>query len=157
MGGDPYKATRSRRSNERAGQLDTFLNRLAALGADPSQLADVVANWDNFDGGYTRADRDALVRSSDAELRAKLRQIDEEYELGTRTEEETALERMTAAVTAAEVEASDLMSLPVPRLVDWVGVDRARAMAVSNLERGPDGGQRKTLLDAVDRVISGGA
>lgn len=155
--GDPYKATRSRRSNERAGELDTFLNRLAALGADPAQMSDVASNWDNFEGGYTRADRDMLVRSSDADLRAKLRQIDEEYEIGTRTEEETGLERMSAAVTDAEVEAVDLMSLPVPKLVDWVGGNRARAMAVSNLERGPDGGQRKTLLDAVDRVITGGA
>lgn len=156
--GDPYKATRSRRANQRAGELETFLGRLAALGADASQLADVVANWDNFeDGGYTRADRDALVRSSDAELRAKLRQIDEEYEVGTRTEDEVSLERIERAVIAAESDASDVMSLPVPKLIEWVGGDRVRAMAVSNLERGPEGGARKTLLEAVDRVISGAA
>lgn len=155
MGSNPYEATRRRTSNERASDLAHLLTRLRALGADEDQVADVARHWDDFGDGYTPEDRAALVRSSDAELRAKILDVEEEYRVGTMTEEQDERDRHFHRVVRAEVEAFDLMTLPVAKLLAWVGDDRARAIAVQNLEAGPDGGSRKSLLAGLEKVISG--
>ena len=43
----------------------------------------------------------------------------------------------------------------VKEVAAWVGRNRARALAVSNLERGPHGANRVSLLAVVDGVLNG--
>ncbi len=157
MGGDPYRATRTRTARQSVSELDQFVARIRALGADDDQVHDVVENWDNFESGFTIADRNQLVRSTDTQLREQIMASQDEFRYATTTDEDDDFDRHVKAVAEAEIEALDLMTLPVPKLVEWVGEDRARAIAVSNLEDGPDGGHRKTLLDAVQRIITGAA
>lgn len=152
--GNPYAPRRARTAGQAVTEKAQFLRRLRLLGYDDDQVREVSEHWDDFDETYTPEDRRALVRSSDAQLQAMLREINAEYIEGTRTPAEQTLEERAARVATAETEAADLMSEPVAKLIEWVGSDQARAMAVANLER-DNATPRKTLLAAMDALILG--
>lgn len=155
--GDPYAPKSVRRSNERVSELEQFLRRLASLGLDQEGLDDVRTNWNNFTDEWTPAYRTQLARVGDTELLNLIVERAQEWEASTVPQEAHDLDTHLKAVDQAESEAFPLMSDSVKSLVEWVGGVRARAMAVSNLERSPEGQSRPTLLAYVDGVLNGAA
>lgn len=153
---NPYQATRLRGEPDSARDKATLLRRLRMLGLDDDGLQDVDDHWDDLnDDDWTPAKRYQLVRASDSVLMAAIRDRYAEFMDSTTTTEQQDIAALDAAVTRAEVEANDKIGGTVADVLAWVGDSRVRAMAASNLERGPDGGSRKTLTEALDRIING--
>lgn len=155
---NPYAPTRLPITDEERADRDKamFVGRLRQLGLDEDGIKDVEDHWDDFDGeDWTPDARRMLARAPDRVLREAIRNRNAEFTESTLTVEEQDVAELEAAVERAESEASDKMGGTVPEILEWVGDDRARAMAVSNLERGPEGGSRKTLTEALDRIIDG--
>lgn len=135
-----------------------ILDRLRLLGLDDEGLHDVEENWNNFDGeDWTPERARMLARMPDAKLREMIRQRADEFDSSTMSEEEQSLAARNEDVAHAEIEAADKIEGTIPAILEWVANDPIRAMAVSNLERGPEGGLRSTLLAALDRIIGGDA
>lgn len=155
--GNPYAPTRLPISDDEAAGRDlvTLVGRLRVLGLDEEGIADLIQHWDDFDDDWTPDTRRALVRAPDRELQRLIRSRDSEFAESTLTAEEQALEDLTQAVMRAEVVGEDKIGGTVAEVLEWVSEDRVRAMAASNLERSPAGGQRKTLLAELDRIING--
>lgn len=137
--------------------LEHFLRRLVKLGVEQSDLDDVRAHWDDFNEDWTPEKRRELVSMTDVQLREGLAERDDEYDFSTTTGEDDARQALEHAVAQAEVAASDKMSGTIPQIMEWVGGDRARAMAALNLEQSPDGGNRVTLVAALNEIVAGAA
>lgn len=154
---NPYAPTRLPISEDEQARRDkaTFLHRLKVLGLDDEGLRDVEEHWDDLDADWTPETRRQLARASDGALRQAIRDRNMEFTEGTTTAEEQDVAERQRAVEDAEAEASDKIGGTVAEVLEWVGGDPVRAMAASNLERGPDGGDRKTLTEALDRIIDG--
>lgn len=115
---------------EVVGDLEAFLARLAAFGADDDTLADVAARWDVFDADWTPAKRAELVRTPDVVLRRELRRVDGEFDAATSGTPVADEQAADAAYWAARAEAVARIGQSVPALVAWVADDPVRARAV---------------------------
>lgn len=152
---NPYAARGPvRTANEVQSPLGQVLARLERLGADADELQMVRDGWDDLDDDWTAEARDQLLRLPDDQLRQMIEDARAEYEHGTTSEEDAAAAERAAEQEAAMVEARGRMGQTVAQLVEWVGDDPARAYAVHTLEGQPDGGQRKTLLEAVETAAA---
>lgn len=159
---DPYAARgipRRPAAVETRSVRDTVLGRLAELGADEDELAQVAEDWDLVDPDectepdcWTAAKRDALVYAGDNELAAMLARARTEYETGTHDEDEQAALDFQRAVEAAKVEAADRIGGNVDSVLGWVGDDVVRASAVWELEHA-GGAPRKTLVEPLGAMI----
>ena len=157
--GNPYAATKLPPTPEERLARDKvmILERLRLLGLDDEGLRDLEENFSNFSDDWTPDAARALARMPDAKLREAIRARDDEFDASTLTEDEQTIADREAAVAEAETVAADKIQGTVPEILEWVGEDPVRAMAVSNLELGPEGGSRKTLVEALDRIIGGDA
>lgn len=157
--GNPYAPTKLAPSAEQLLERDKkmLLDRLRLLGLDEEGLRDVEENWSNWTEDWTPDKARALARMPDRRLREAIIARDDEFDASTLTEDEQSIVDRAAAIDEAEAEASDKIQGTIPEILEWVGDDPVRAMAVSNLERGPEGGSRKTLVEALDRIIGGDA
>jgi hypothetical protein len=140
-----------RQASESVTPLDQFLGRLERLGADAEQLTTVRERWDDFDDQWTPEARSALLAVPDAQLRAMLRQVEQEYVDGTTVpaeDEPDAGNNLT--------EARDRIGQSVPALLQWVADDPARAQAVvlAEMEAAAEEGrpQRRTLLQPLAAI-----
>jgi hypothetical protein len=152
---DPYAAKGWPRAiaGERRTELDQFVSRLVDLGAQPDEVQLVRDSWDDLDPddstdpeAFTAARRAELVRMPDDQLRGLLSASREEHELGTTTEEEAEAHRQMAEYRQAYREAAERIAGNVDSVLAWVADDPVRAEAVLELEEGPDGAARKTLV-----------
>jgi len=158
---DPYaakgwpRAAGGRRAiaGERRTELDQFVSRLVDLGAQPDEVQLVRDSWDDLDPddatdpeAFTAARRAELVRMPDDQLRGLLSASREEHELGTTTEEEAEAHRQMAEYRVAYAEAHERIGGNMDSVLAWVADDPVRAEAVLELEEGPDGAGRKTLV-----------
>jgi hypothetical protein len=152
---DPYapKGWPRQVAGERRSELDQFAQRLTDLGAQPDEVQLVRDSWDELDpddstdpDAFTAARRAELLRMPDDQLRALLTSSRDEYELGTTSEEEAEAHRQMAAYRLAYAEAGERICGNVDSVLAWVADDPVRAEAVLELEQGPDGADRKTLV-----------
>lgn len=152
---DPYAAKGWPRevASESRTELDQFVSRLVDLGAQPDEVQLVRDSWDDLDpdddtdpDAFTTARRAELVRMPDDKLLALLHASREEHELGTTTEEEAEAARAEAQYRVAVAEAHERIGGNVDSVLAWVADDPVRAEAVLDLETGPDGADRKTLV-----------
>lgn len=76
---------RPRRSptTEVRSELDGFVLRLRRCGATDDEVAATVRSWDDFDDGWTLAQRYDMVRWSDDRIEAELAALRDEYERHT--------------------------------------------------------------------------
>lgn len=157
--GNPYAATKLPPTPEEMVERDKamILERLRLLGLDDEGLRDVAENWSNFSEDWTPETARALARMPDGRLRDLIRERNDEFDASTLSEDEQSLIARTAAVEDAEAKAADKIQGTIPEILEWVGDDPVRAMAISNLEQGPEGGNRKTLVAELDRIIGGDA
>lgn len=155
--GNPYAPRVSRTASvpETPSELASFVHRLQMLGATPEELAVVGDTWDDLDDDWTAEQRSALTRLSDDELRAELRATREEYRHDTRTEGEQEALDATGYVEQMRAQAAEEVKKPVPQVLAWVDDDPVRAIAVLDLENGPDGAQRKTLVEPLQELVAG--
>lgn len=151
---NPYAPVSIRRgSAEVVDQLPGFLTRLRALGATDAEVAAVEQSWGQFDDDWGPADQAAMVAWPDTRLRDELLAIRQEYRENTTTDAEAAAQADTAAADVAEREAAERIGGNVKSLLDWVGTDGIRAVAVLNLELSPDGGKRTTLVKPLQELL----
>lgn len=152
---DPYapKGWPRQVASERRTELDQFVARLTELGAQPDEVQLVRDSWDDLDPddstdpeAFTAARRAELVRMPDAQLRGLLADSRDEHTLGTTTEEEAEAHRQMAEYRQAYREAAERIGGNVDSVLAWVADDPVRAEAVLELEEGPDGAARKTLV-----------
>lgn len=153
--GNPYAARVSRHAAiaETVGELDQFLGRLRALGATDDEIATVRDTWDELDPEWTAEQRTALTLLPDDELRAELVATREEYRHDTRTEQDQADIDASTHLAAVRREAADLIGRSVAHIRGWVGEDAVRAIAVLDLEMGPDGARRVTLMKPLQEIL----
>jgi hypothetical protein len=151
---DPYapKGWPREVAAETRGPLDQFLARLADLGATDDEQADVAATWHD-DEAFPPEWRQELLHMGDNELAAMIREVREEHRLGTTTEDDDADAEAHAAYRAAMAEAAERIGGNVQAVLAWVGDDPVRAQAVHQLETGPDGAGRKTLVEPVQQLL----
>lgn len=152
---DPYAAKGWPRpaTGERRTELDQFVTRLVELGAQPDEVQLVRDSWDDLDpddstdpDAFTAARRAELVRLPDDQLRSMISASRDEHTLGTTTEEEAEAHRQMAEYRQAYQEAAERIGGNVDSVLAWVADDPVRAEAVLELEEGPDGAGRKTLV-----------
>lgn len=166
---DPYapKGWPREATGERRSELDQFLQRLAELGATDEERRLVADGWDQLDPddtpddedgpAFTRAYRSHLVRMGDHELVALLREAREANDFHSTTEEEAAAreaEREEAArYQQAHTEALERIGGNVQAVLGWVAGDPVRAQVVHVLETGPEGANRKTLVEPLQELL----
>ena len=127
---------------------DSFLARLAQLGAADDVVESVRVNWDDPEW----IERDQVVALPDDALRAELAAIEREYHEGTHTEEDDA----AAELVAFDAAASEILGENVAVVVAWVHDDQQppkRAQTIEALES-QRAKPRTTLLDACAAVIT---
>lgn len=156
---DPYAPKGWPRStaSERVSPLDGFLARMRQLGATEEELAGVRDDWGNYDGEDWTPERKAQVlAATDDQLRAMLAEVRAEYEVGTVTEEEHAARARQHDYQLQLREAADRIGGTVADVLGWVGDDPVKAEAVLELEQGPDGADRKTLVEPLRQLADAG-
>lgn len=166
MTGDPY-APRSWREpvSEVRGELGQFVQRLRELGATADEIRSVEEHWDDFDDpdeweddpdAWTPERRALFVQASDRDLERIIRAGRAEYEYATTTEEDAAEEEALRRIREAQAAAYERMGATVEVIVKWVDGDKLRAEAVLGYETGADGAGRKTLVAAMEQVLTSG-
>lgn len=153
--GNPYAPRVNRQASiaETVSELDQFLGRLRALGATDDEIDTVRDTWDDLDPEWTAEQRTALTLLPDDDLRAELVATREEYRHDTRTEEDQAEIDASSHLAAVRREAADLIGRSVGYIRGWVGEDAVRAIAVLDLELGPDGARRITLTKPLQALV----
>lgn len=159
---DPFQARGWPRINrETRTPLENFVVRLRALGATPDEVDAVVASWDDVEDerdaagdptAWTAKRRDEVARLPDPQLRAMIEDGRQEYAYGTTTQEEADRQAALARERRTHTEAAERVHGTVSSIMAWVGDDPLRALAIRDLEFGPDGGNRKTLLTALEPI-----
>lgn len=134
-------------AGEMAGDLERVEQRLKRLGADEEDLKGLRENWP--------PPPDVLawfIGATDEELRDEIERVNQEYDYGTKTDEELA----AAAAGARGVDDAELLAhigLSVPKVTAWVDGDGDRALAVLDFETGVGGQNRSTLVEAMTRIV----
>ena len=153
--GDPYRAKGWPRVNrETRTDLETFTMRLELLGASPDEVAAVTDGWDDFDGDWTPERRHELLHMGDDGPRGVIVAGREEYDYANTTEEEADARAEAQRLRTARTEAAQRIYGTVPSIVAWMGDDPVRARALRELEEDAEGAGRKTLLAAIDEIIT---
>jgi hypothetical protein len=142
-----------RTANESTSPLQGFLRRLALLGATDDEIADVAATWDTFDTDWTPERRAELISWPDDRIREELLATRDEWQYGTTTEDETDQQAAARLATTTAREAQEIIGRPVAVVLEWVGTDALRAIAALDLELGPDGAERKTLVEPLRAML----
>lgn len=154
MSPNPYKSRKPIRvARESVSELDQFLGRLRRLGLDEDGLADVAAHWDDFDDDWTPERRRMFVRFPDARLREMIDAVDDEFDIGTISEDDALSDQVDAEYAAAKADALGRMGDTIPGIVEWVAADPVRARATLDLETLPEGANRKTLVEKLETII----
>lgn len=161
MSPDPYAPKGWPRVNpETRSPLEHFIVRLRELGATEDEVSAVVETWDQFDPdptapeAWTHAQRAAVMRLGDNELRQMIADGRREYAYGTTTQEEADRKAEKNAQLRAQNEAAERIDGKVPAILAWVGDDRIRAAAALAAER-ESGAPRKTLVAGLEDVLRG--
>jgi hypothetical protein len=161
MGSDPYQAKGWPRVNsETRSPLEHFVVRLRELGATEDEVSAVVETWDQFDPdphapeAWTHAQREAVMRLGDNELRQMIVDGRREYAYSTTTQEEADRKAAKAAELRAMNEAQVRIDGSVASVMAWVGDDVVRAMAALAAER-EGGAPRKTLVARLEDLLRG--
>lgn len=153
---NPYAPRVTRRTEpEQVGELAGFLHRLRLLGATDEELASVADTWDQLTDEFTVLDRAQMLAWDDEKLGAELAALRAEYRQHTTTEADDATEAAARATNTAQAEAHDVVGRPVASVLEWVGSDVLRAIAILDLEQGPDGAARKTLVVPLRTLVEG--
>lgn len=151
---NPFAPRVSRRTQpEAVSQLDGFLERMRLLGATDEEVASVRDSWDDFSDGWTVEARDQLLAWDDEKLRDELLALRGEHREATTTEDDDLAAAADSAVQAARDEAHEQIGKPVAAVLEWVGTDALRAIAILDLETGPDGAERKTLVEPLRSML----
>lgn len=150
---NPYAARVSRSAPQSVSELDQFVGRLRSLGATPDEIVTVRETWDAFDTDWTPERRGIFVRLPDDALRAELLATRQDFDHDTRTEQEQGAVDAAGHVARVHRDAADVIGRSVGEVLGWVGADAIRAMAVLDLELGPDGGGRKTLVKPLEAML----
>lgn len=151
--GNPFAARVSRTGTESLSELEQFVVRLRALGASDEEIATVRSTWDDLEDGWTEADRTSLTLLPDDELRAELIATRDEYVHDTTdTVQQEAIDATTFAAQVA-AEAGEVVKRNVGLVLEWVGEDVGRAIAILDLELGDHGGKRTTLVEPLRALI----
>lgn len=135
--------------------LEQFVARLTALDATLDEVDAVRAYWSRpiEEGDQTR---EALLRMTDDELLALIREGREEHELSTHTDDEQRALDWHRAVDVERPEAENQTTHgTVEQVRDWVGTNGARAQAALDAERSiPDHEPRKTLVEPLEALVA---
>lgn len=129
--------------------LESFTQRLTALGATLDEIDAVAGAWDTWDEDDPQYSRYDLVRLDDSTLVRMLVEIRQEHETHTFTEEEQADRDYREAVAGALNEAQlVVVNSTVDGVLEWVGDDRARGRAAFIAELTvPDHKARKGVVE----------
>ena len=153
--GSPFAARVKRTTRESLSELEQFVVRLRQLGATDDEIQTTRDSWDELDDEWTAHDRTSLTLASDEQLRAELGALRAEFQHDTTDEtQQEAIDAASFAARTAEVAAS-MVKQGVGQILEWVGEDVGRAIAILALEVGPNGGKRKTLVPALEQLIAG--
>lgn len=155
--GNPYAPRVSRTATEpqSLSELEQFVRRLRDLGATDEEIQTVRDTWDEFDEGFTIEQRTAVTLLPDDELRAELLATREEYRHDTRTEGEQEQIDDRSHMERLRADVADWIGQPVAKVLERVGEDAVLAIAVLDLETGPDGAGRKTLIEPLQALVAG--
>ena len=137
-------------ASETRSPLEHFLQRMRELGAGPDELEAAAAAW-----GFDPDDDARLAAMSDRELRADILAVREEFELGTISEEESSEHALAVAYRQTLAEAQGRVGGTIPAVMAWVADDPVRAYAVRSLETDGDGAGRSTLVNQLDKILTG--
>lgn len=143
--------------------LDLAVTRLRELGANESEVADLIEGWDDFSDPDTWSPeiRRQWIRLSDASLLAELKAL--RMTSGASTPPRATDDGLDDAVTIVEhdepaldvvqfPELDDVLEGSIPKIVQWVDGDRDRARAV--IGREVAGQNRATLLSQLGLLLA---
>lgn len=146
---DPYAPSGRRRVREVTDPMTAFLHRLEACGAPADVIENARVHWHDVTDPEDLAARDQLIAMSDLELREAIRAVQDEDAVNTMTEVEQAdVELLAVAQHISEAQAK--IGESVASLREWIGDNRARAVAVWIAERDGSSTDRKTLMEYVE-------
>jgi hypothetical protein len=142
------KAPHARRTTDEVqSTLDSFVERLQQLGAEPDVIEAVRSHWDDED--WDEAERSMLLAVSDTVLAGELASIDREHYEGTTTPEEEAAELAMAA------RVDGMLPEPAPVVIDWL--HRENDVALATAVEAAEAQQRRprsTVLAAAAEIIA---
>lgn len=143
---------RVRGTGERLDPLEGFVRRLEVIGATDDEISAVRESWNDFDDQWTAAERDAVRRAPDTDLRRMLDDLRAEHFDHTHDEDEEAELLRQAEYAALLVEAGEKSEQAIPIVLEWVGDDRTRAEAMLAVEL--TGQQRKGVVDPLRAMLA---
>lgn len=156
--GSPFAARVKRTGTEpqSLSELDQFISRLRGLSATDEEIESVRSTWDDLDDGWTAEDRRHLARLPDDELRAELVATREEYDHATTTETEQETLDTAGFLEQQRAEAAAVITKAIGPVLEWVGEDVARAIAILELEQSESGAKRKGIVEPLTALVDGG-
>ena len=120
---------------------DDFLMRLRDLGATQDEIDTEAEAW-----GKDPGEDVLLVAMSNENLRAEILAVRAEDDVHHHTEQEAAEDLAKVRRESVLVQAVGHMGGTVSQILEWVGNDLERSIAVEELERSDQGANRVTLL-----------
>lgn len=139
-------------TGERLAPLDAFVRRLEVLGATADEIESVRSSWDDLDDEWTEAERDAVRRAPDGQLRRMLDDLRAEHYEHTHDEEQEAEDDRRLRYALLLEDAGVKSEQAIPLVLEWVGDDRDRAEAMLAVEQG--GQQRKGILEPMQAMLA---